>query len=112
MMLEANRIGGRHGLGMTIKSGRIIEAYRGITRHQAALLFIATSVCIPAYNELIEQYRDQDGGSAALLSGPLVRSAVHDAGTAQRWIARASRARSVSSDEATATPSSIPRLPT
>jgi argininosuccinate synthase len=63
MMLEANRIGGRHGLGMSDQiENRIIEAKsRGIYEAPGmALLFIAYERLVTGiHNEdTIEQYRD------------------------------------------------------
>ena len=63
LMLEANRIGGRHGLGMSDQiENRIIEAKsRGIYEAPGmALLFIAYERLITGiHNEdTIEQYRD------------------------------------------------------
>ena len=67
-MLEANRIGGRHGLGMSDQiENRIIEAKsRGIYEAPGmALLFIAYERLVTGiHNEdTIEQYRDRAGGS-------------------------------------------------
>jgi argininosuccinate synthase len=64
LMLEANRIGGRHGLGMSDQiENRIIEAKsRGIYEAPGmALLFIAYERLVTGiHNEdTIEQYRDQ-----------------------------------------------------
>ena len=80
-MLEANRIGGRHGLGMSDQiENRIIEAKsRGIYEAPGlALLFIAYERLVTGiHNEdTIEQYRDNGRklGPPAL-PGPLVRPA-------------------------------------
>ena len=85
LLLEANAIGGRHGLGMSDQiENRIIEAKsRGIYEAPGmALLFIAYERLITGiHNEdTIEQYRD-NGREArpAALPGPLVRSAGDDA---------------------------------
>ena len=96
MMLEANRIGGRHGLGMSDQiENRIIEAKsRGIYEAPGmALLFIAYERLITGiHNEdTIEQYRDQGRRLGRLLyqgrwfdpQSMMLRE------TAQRWIARA-----------------------
>ena len=84
LILEANRIGGRHGLGMSDQiENRIIEAKsRGI--HEApglALLFIAYERLVTGtHNEdTIEQYRDSGQARTAALPGPLVRPAGHHA---------------------------------
>jgi argininosuccinate synthase len=96
LMLEANRIGGRHGLGMSDQiENRIIEAKsRGIYEAPGmALLFIAYERLITGiHNEdTIEQYRDQGRRLGRLLyqgrwfdsQSLMLRE------TAQRWVARA-----------------------
>jgi argininosuccinate synthase len=96
MMLEANRIGGRHGLGMSDQiENRIIEAKsRGIYEAPGmALLYIAYERLITGiHNEdTIEQYRDNGRRLGRLLyqgrwfdpQSMMLREA------AQRWIARA-----------------------
>jgi argininosuccinate synthase len=96
LMLEANRIGGRHGLGMSDQiENRIIEAKsRGIYEAPGmAVLFIAYERLITGiHNEdTIEQYRDQGRRLGRLLyqgrwfdpQSMMLRE------TAQRWIARA-----------------------
>ncbi len=96
MMLEANRIGGRHGLGMSDQiENRIIEAKsRGIYEAPGmALLFIAYERLITGiHNEdTIEQYRDHGRRLGRLLyqgrwfdpQSMMLRE------TAQRWVARA-----------------------
>jgi argininosuccinate synthase len=96
LMLEANQIGGRHGLGMSDQiENRIIEAKsRGIYEAPGmALLFIAYERLITGiHNEdTIEQYRDQGRRLGRLLyqgrwfdpQSMMLRE------TAQRWIARA-----------------------
>ncbi len=96
LMLEANRIGGRHGLGMSDQiENRIIEAKsRGIYEAPGmALLFIAYERLITGiHNEdTIEQYRDQGRRLGRLLyqgrwfdpQSMMLRE------TAQRWVARA-----------------------
>ncbi len=89
-MLEANGIGGRHGLGMSDQiENRIIEAKsRGIYEAPGmALLFIAYERLVTGiHNEdTIEQYRDQRPASGPpALPGPLVRSAGHDAARDRR----------------------------
>jgi argininosuccinate synthase len=96
LMLEANRIGGRHGLGMSDQiENRIIEAKsRGIYEAPGmALLFIAYERLITGiHNEdTIEQYRDHGRRLGRLLyqgrwfdpQSMMLRE------TAQRWIARA-----------------------
>ena len=85
LMLEANRIGGRHGLGMSDQiENRIIEAKsRGIYEAPGmALLFIA-------YERLDHRHpqrghhravpRQRPAARTAALSGPLVRFAGDDA---------------------------------
>jgi argininosuccinate synthase len=96
LMLEANRIGGRHGLGMSDQiENRIIEAKsRGIYEAPGmALLFIAYERLITGiHNEdTIEQYRDNGRRLGRLLyqgrwfdpQSMMLRE------TAQRWVARA-----------------------
>ncbi len=96
LLLEANRIGGRHGLGMSDQiENRIIEAKsRGIYEAPGlALLFIAYERLITGiHNEdTIEQYRDSGRRLGRLLyqgrwfdpQALMLRE------TAQRWVARA-----------------------
>jgi argininosuccinate synthase len=96
LMLEANRIGGRHGLGMSDQiENRIIEAKsRGIYEAPGmALLFIAYERLITGiHNEdTIELYRDNGRRLGRLLyqgrwfdpQAMMLRE------TAQRWVARA-----------------------
>src|SRR6187397_2458853 len=96
LILEANRIGGRHGLGMSDQiENRIIEAKsRGIYEAPGlALLFIAYERLITGiHNEdTIEQYRDHGRRLGRLLyqgrwfdpQSMMLRE------TAQRWVARA-----------------------
>ena len=96
LMLEANRIGGRHGLGMSDQiENRIIEAKsRGIYEAPGlALLFIAYERLVTGiHNEdTIEQYRDSGRKLGRLLyqgrwfdpQAIMLREA------AQRWVARA-----------------------
>ena len=96
LLLEANRIGGRHGLGMSDQiENRIIEAKsRGIYEAPGmALLFIAYERLITGiHNEdTIEQYRDNGRRLGRLLyqgrwfdpQAMMLRE------TAQRWVARA-----------------------
>ncbi|MFT6591042.1 MAG: argininosuccinate synthase, partial [Rhodoferax sp.] len=96
LMLEANRIGGRHGLGMSDQiENRIIEAKsRGIYEAPGlALLFIAYERLMSGiHNEdTIEQYRDSGRKLGRLLyqgrwfdpQAIMLREA------AQRWVARA-----------------------
>ncbi len=96
LVLEANRIGGRHGLGMSDQiENRIIEAKsRGIYEAPGlALLFIAYERLITGiHNEdTIEQYRDNGRKLGRLLyqgrwfdpQALMLREA------AQRWVARA-----------------------
>src|SRR5437867_9472277 len=96
LLLEANRIGGRHGLGMSDQiENRIIEAKsRGIYEAPGlALLFIAYERLITGiHNEdTIEQYRDNDRRLGRLLyqgrwfdpQAMMLRE------MAQRWVARA-----------------------
>ena len=95
MLLEANRIGGRHGLGMSDQiENRIIEAKsRGIYESPGlALLFIAYERLITGiHNEdTIEQYRDNGCKLGRLLyqgrwfdpQAIMLREA------AQRWVAK------------------------
>jgi argininosuccinate synthase len=96
LMTEANRIGGRHGLGMSDQiENRIIEAKsRGIYEAPGmALLFIAYERLITGiHNEdTIEQYRDQGRRVGRLLyQGRWFDSqALMLRETAQRWVARA-----------------------
>ncbi|MDB5730159.1 MAG: argininosuccinate synthase, partial [Variovorax sp.] len=96
LILEANRIGGRHGLGMSDQiENRIIEAKsRGIYEAPGlALLFIAYERLVTGiHNEdTIEQYRDNGRKLGRLLyqgrwfdpQAIMLREA------AQRWVARA-----------------------
>ncbi|MDQ2927879.1 MAG: argininosuccinate synthase, partial [Pseudomonadota bacterium] len=96
LILEANRIGGRHGLGMSDQiENRIIEAKsRGIYEAPGlALLFIAYERLITGiHNEdTIEQYRDNGRRLGRLLyqgrwfdpQSIMLRE------TAERWVARA-----------------------
>src|SRR6187455_3484119 len=96
LILEANRIGGRHGLGMSDQiENRIIEAKsRGIYEAPGlALLFIAYERLVTGiHNEdTIEQYRDHGRRLGRLLyqgrwfdpQAMMLRE------TAQRWVARA-----------------------
>jgi argininosuccinate synthase len=96
MVLEANKIGGRHGLGMSDQiENRIIEAKsRGIYEAPAmALLFIAYERLITGiHNEdTIEQYRDNGRRLGRLLyqgrwfdpQAMMLRE------MSQRWVARA-----------------------
>src|SRR5690348_6161170 len=96
MLLEANRIGGRHGLGMSDQiENRIIEAKsRGIYEAPGmAFLFIAYERLVTGiHNEdTIEQYRDHGRRLGRLLyqgrwfdpQATMLRE------TAQRWVARA-----------------------
>jgi argininosuccinate synthase len=96
LILEANRIGGRHGLGMSDQiENRIIEAKsRGVYEAPGmALLFIAYERLITGiHNEdTIEQYRDNGRRLGRLLyqgrwfdpQSMMLRE------TAQRWVARA-----------------------
>ena len=96
LILEANRIGGRHGLGMSDQiENRIIEAKsRGIYEAPGlALLFIAYERLITGiHNEdTIEQYRDNGRKLGRLLyQGRWFDSqAIMLRDTAQRWIASA-----------------------
>src|SRR5438445_8662346 len=96
LVLEANRIGGRHGLGVSDQiENRIIEAKsRGVYEAPGmALLFIAYERLITGiHNEdTIEQYRDNGRRLGRLLyqgrwfdpQAMMLRE------TAQRWVARA-----------------------
>jgi argininosuccinate synthase len=96
LLLEANRIGGRHGLGMSDQiENRIIEAKsRGIYEAPGlALLFIAYERLVTGiHNEdTIEQYRDHGRRLGRLLyqgrwfdpQAIMLREA------SQRWVARA-----------------------
>ncbi len=96
LILEANQVGGRHGLGMSDQiENRIIEAKsRGIYEAPGmALLFIAYERLITGiHNEdTIEQYRDNGRRLGRLLyqgrwfdpQAMMLRE------TAQRWVARA-----------------------
>jgi argininosuccinate synthase len=96
LMLEANRIGGRHGLGMSDQiENRIIEAKsRGIYEAPGmALLFIAYERLVTGiHNEdTIEQYRDSGRRLGRLLyQGRWFDSqAIMLREAAQRWVARA-----------------------
>jgi argininosuccinate synthase len=96
LMLEANRIGGRHGLGMSDQiENRIIEAKsRGIYEAPGmALLYIAYERLVTGiHNEdTIEQYRDHGRRLGRLLyQGRWFDSqAMMLRETAQRWVARA-----------------------
>ncbi len=96
LLLEANRIGGRHGLGMSDQiENRIIEAKsRGIYEAPGlALLYIAYERLVTGiHNEdTIEQYRDSGRRLGRLLyQGRWFDSqAIMLRETAQRWVARA-----------------------
>jgi argininosuccinate synthase len=96
LFLEANRIGGRHGLGMSDQiENRIIEAKsRGIYEAPGlALLFAAYERLVTGiHNEdTIEQYRDNGRKLGRLLyQGRWFDSqAIMLRETAQRWVARA-----------------------
>jgi argininosuccinate synthase len=95
LMLEANRIGGRHGLGMSDQiENRIIEAKsRGIYEAPGmALLFIAYERLVTGiHNEdTIEQYRDNGRKLGRLLyQGRWFDSQSMMIRTAQRWVAGA-----------------------
>jgi argininosuccinate synthase len=96
LLLEANRVGGRHGLGMSDQiENRIIEAKsRGIYEAPGlALLFIAYERLVTGiHNEdTIEQYRDNGRKLGRLLyQGRWFDSqAIMLRETAQRWVARA-----------------------
>jgi argininosuccinate synthase len=96
LLLEANRIGGRHGLGMSDQiENRIIEAKsRGIYEAPGlALLFAAYERLITGiHNEdTIEQYRDNGRRLGRLLYQGrwFDPQAIMLRETAQRWVARA-----------------------
>ena len=96
LMLEANRIGGRHGLGMSDQiENRIIEAKsRGIYEAPGlALLFIAYERLVTGiHNEdTIEQYRDNGRRLGRLLYQGrwFDPQAIMLRESAQRWLARA-----------------------
>ncbi len=96
LLLEANRIGGRHGLGMSDQiENRIIEAKsRGIYEAPGlALLFIAYERLVTGiHNEdTIEQYRDNGRRLGRLLYQGrwFDPQAIMLRETAQRWIASA-----------------------
>ncbi len=96
LMLEANAIGGRHGLGMSDQiENRIIEAKsRGIYEAPGlALLFIAYERLVTGiHNEdTIEQYRDNGRRLGRLLYQGrwFDPQAIMLRETAQRWVARA-----------------------
>jgi argininosuccinate synthase len=96
LIMEANRIGGRHGLGMSDQiENRIIEAKsRGIYEAPGlALLFIAYERLVTGiHNEdTIEQYRDHGRRLGRLLYQGrwFDPQAIMLRETAQRWVARA-----------------------
>ncbi|MFQ6688245.1 argininosuccinate synthase [Bordetella pertussis] len=96
LLLEANRIGGRHGLGMSDQiENRIIEAKsRGIYEAPGlALLFIAYERLVTGiHNEdTIEQYRENGRKLGRLLYQGrwFDPQAIMLRETAQRWVARA-----------------------
>jgi argininosuccinate synthase len=96
LLMEANRIGGRHGLGMSDQiENRIIEAKsRGIYEAPGlALLFIAYERLVTGiHNEdTIEQYRDSGRRLGRLLYQGrwFDPQAIMLRETAQRWVARA-----------------------
>src|SRR6201988_4221545 len=96
LMMEANRIGGRHGLGMSDQiENRIIEAKsRGIYEAPGlALLFTAYERLVTGiHNEdTIEQYRDHGRRLGRLLYQGrwFDPQAIMLRETAQRWVARA-----------------------
>jgi len=96
LLLEANRMGGRHGLGMSDQiENRIIEAKsRGIYEAPGlALLFIAYERLLTGiHNEdTIEQYRDNGRRLGRLLYQGrwFDPQAIMLRETAQRWVARA-----------------------
>jgi argininosuccinate synthase len=96
LMLEANRIGGRHGLGMSDQiENRIIEAKsRGIYEAPGlALLYIAYERLVTGiHNEdTIEQYRESGRRLGRLLYQGrwFDPQAIMLRETAQRWVARA-----------------------
>ncbi len=95
LMLEANRIGGRHGLGMSDQiENRIIEAKsRGIYESPGMALLFATyeRLITGIHNEdTIEQYRDNGRKLGRLLyQGRWFDSqAIMLRESAQRWVAR------------------------
>ncbi|SDV46302.1 argininosuccinate synthase [Chitinasiproducens palmae] len=96
LLMEANRIGGRHGLGMSDQiENRIIEAKsRGIYEAPGlALLFIAYERLVTGiHNEdTIEQYRESGRRLGRLLYQGrwFDPQAIMLRETAQRWVARA-----------------------
>ncbi|MCE2969883.1 MAG: argininosuccinate synthase [Burkholderiales bacterium] len=96
LLLEANRIGGRHGLGMSDQiENRIIEAKsRGIYEAPGmALLFIAYERLVTGiHNEdTLEQYRDNGRRLGRLLYQGrwFDPQAIMLRETAMRWVARA-----------------------
>jgi len=96
LIMEVNRIGGRHGLGMSDQiENRIIEAKsRGIYEAPGlALLFIAYERLVTGiHNEdTIEQYRDHGRRLGRLLYQGrwFDPQAIMLRETAQRWVARA-----------------------
>ena len=96
LLLEANRIGGRHGLGMSDQiENRIIEAKsRGIYEAPGlALLFIAYERLVTGiHNEdTIEQYRENGRRLGRLLYQGrwFDPQAIMLRETAERWVARA-----------------------
>jgi argininosuccinate synthase len=96
LIMQANRIGGRHGLGMSDQiENRIIEAKsRGIYEAPGmALLFIAYERLVTGiHNEdTIEQYRDHGRRLGRLLYQGrwFDPQAIMLRETAQRWVARA-----------------------
>ena len=96
MMLEANRIGGRHGLGMSDQiENRIIEAKsRGIYEAPGmALLFIAYERLVTGiHNEdTIEQYRENGRKLGRLLYQGrwFDPQSIRLRESAQRWVAKA-----------------------
>ena len=96
LLMEANRIGGRHGLGMSDQiENRIIEAKsRGIYEAPGlALLFIAYERLVTGiHNEdTIEQYRDSGRRLGRLLYQGrwFDPQAIMLRESAQRWVARA-----------------------
>jgi argininosuccinate synthase len=96
LILEANRIGGRHGLGMSDQiENRIIEAKsRGIYEAPGlSLLFIAYERLVTGiHNEdTIEQYRDNGRKLGRLLYQGrwFDPQAIMLRESAQRWVARA-----------------------
>ncbi|HUK34425.1 MAG TPA: argininosuccinate synthase [Vicinamibacterales bacterium] len=96
LMLEANRIGGRHGLGMSDQiENRIIEAKsRGIYEAPGmALLFIAYERLVTGiHNEdTIEEYRENGRRLGRLLYQGrwFDPQALMRRDSAQRWVARA-----------------------